>query len=304
MLIWALAATAAAVILIAVLFYLRRQIKNTRHQLEFMTENKTNMRLTSDMPEGEFNRLIDSINDMIDLSRKIQMNSTAAENNLKEAITNISHDIRTPLTSMDGYFQLLAQSDNMSEREHYISIIRGRIESLKDMLEELFTYTKLQNDSFELETDKIDFSKTVLDTLFSFYDEFKQRGLDPDVDIAEQQLYILGNTEAVRRTVQNLLKNALEHGGNSIGLSLKSEDNKAVFTCSNDVSDPDNIDMPQIFTRFYKADPARTHSSTGLGLAIAKGLTEKSGGQISAKLEGNIFSVTVSYATKNRDRKP
>lgn len=299
MLIWALTATAAAVILTVILLHLRDQIKKTRQQLEFMTQNQTNMRLTSDLPAGEFNRLIDSVNDIVDTSRKIQISSVSAEKNLKDAITNISHDIRTPLTSMDGYFQLLAQSDSIQEREHYISIIRGRIESLKDMLEELFTYTKLQSDAFELEMDKTDLTKSVLDTLFTFYDEFKQRGFEPDVDIEEKHLYIFGNAEAIRRTVQNLLKNALEHGGNAIGFSLKAEDNKAVFTCSNDVSDPDNIDMSQIFTRFYKADTARTQSSTGLGLAIAKGLTEKSDGQISAKLEENTFSVTVSYALLN-----
>lgn len=299
MLIWALTATAAAVILTVILLHLRDQIKKTRQQLEFMTQNQTNMRLTSDLPAGEFNRLIDSVNDIVDTSRKIQISSVSAEKNLKDAITNISHDIRTPLTSMDGYFQLLAQSDSIREREHYISIIRGRIESLKDMLEELFTYTKLQSDAFELEMDKTDLTKSVLDTLFTFYDEFKQRGFEPDVDIEEKHLYIFGNAEAIRRTVQNLLKNALEHGGNAIGFSLKAEDTKAVFTCSNDVSDPDNIDMSQIFTRFYKADTARTQSSTGLGLAIAKGLTEKSDGQISAKLEGNTFSVTVSYALLN-----
>ncbi len=299
MLIWALAATALSIILAAILLFLRNQIKNTRQQLEFMSQNQTNMRLTSDMPEGEFNKLIDSINNIVDISKKIQISSTSAEKNLKEAITNISHDIRTPLTSMDGYFQLLTNSDNMQEREHYISIIRGRIENLKDMLEELFTYTKLQNDAFVLETDKIDLSKTLLDTLFTFYDEFRQRNFEPNIDIDEKHLYICGNSEAVRRTVQNLLRNALEHGGNTINLSLKAAESKAFLSCSNDVSAPDNIDMSQIFTRFYKADSARTHSSTGLGLAIAKGLTEKTGGQISAKLEGNIFSVTVSYTIVN-----
>lgn len=196
---------------------------------------------------------------------------------------------------MDGYFQLLAKSDDMQEREHYISIIRGRIESLKDMLEELFTYTKLQNENFELELEQTDFTKTVIDTLFTFYDEFKQRNLEPETDIEESPLYIFGNAEAVRRTVQNLLKNALEHGGQTIGIVLKKADNQAVLTCFNDISEPDNIDMSQIFTRFYKADSARTSSSTGLGLAIAKGLTEKSGGQITANLENNIFSVTVTY---------
>ena len=100
-----------------------------------------------------------------------------------------------------------------------------------------------------------------------------------------------GNGEALRRTVQNLVKNALEHGGREIAFALFQRDGAAGFRCTNQVDRPEEIDVHQVFRRFYKADAARTHTSTGLGL----GLTERMGGTIGAALEGNTFSVTVTF---------
>ena len=104
-----------------------------------------------------------------------------------------------------------------------------------------------------------------------------------------------GNYEAVRRTLQNIIKNALEHGYTRIELELLKQDGNIVFRCFNDVQYPGEIDIGQIFTRFYKADSARTHASTGLGLSIAKGLTERMNGSISAKLEGSLFSIEIQF---------
>ena len=107
MVIWASAATAAAVILIVILILYRRQVRKTGRQLEFLKDRRTNLRLTSDLPLKEFNELIDGINEVIDQSREVRESAQHNEMQLKETITNLSHDIRTPLTSLDGYFQLL-----------------------------------------------------------------------------------------------------------------------------------------------------------------------------------------------------
>lgn len=136
---------------------------------------------------------------------------------------------------MDGYFQLLTQSQSEEERQHYIAVIQSRIVSLKDMLEELFTYTKLQNETYELEIEPLDFGKSVFDTVFSFYDEFQRKGIEPQIDFCDGHLPILGNPEAIRRALQNIIKNALEHGQKQISFSLSVRDKQAVFRCRNDV---------------------------------------------------------------------
>lgn len=298
MTIWAIAATAAAIITILILHAYRRQVKKTCRQLAFLKENQTNLYLTSELPFREIYDLIDSINEVMDASREMQKVSRQSEDSLKEMITNLSHDIRTPLTSMDGYFQLLSQSTSEVERQHYISVIQGRIASLKDLLEELFTYTKLQNENYELALETLDFSKCVFDTVFSFYDEFQRKGIEPQIDFCETRLPMTGNPEAIRRVLQNIIKNALEHGQKQIMFMTKSDDEQVIFRCMNDVESPDGIDMTQVFSRFYKADSARSNTSTGLGLSIAKGLVEKMGGGITAELDGNIFSIALSFSQR------
>ena len=241
MVIWASAATAAAVILIVILILYRRQVRKTGRQLEFLKARRTNLRLTSDLPLKEFNELIDGINEVLDQSREIRERS------------QLSHDIRTPLTSLDGYFQLLQQSDSEEERRKYVGIIQSRISSLKEMLEELFTYTRLQDADYELEMERIDFGKCAYDTVFSFYDEFQNRGIEPQVDFCGGHLFVRANEEAVRRALQNLIRNALVHGHTGISLELFEENGKAVFRCSNDVAHPEEIDIERVFSRFYKA---------------------------------------------------
>ena len=239
--------------------------------------------------------MIDGMNEVIDHSRQIEKNALDNESQLKSTITSLSHDIRTPLTSLDGYFQLLLTSTSREERERYIKIIQTRIKSLNDMLEELFTYTKLQDHEYELEPTTIDFGKCVFDTVFSFYEEFQARGIEPEADFCQGHFYISGNEEALRRTIQNLVKNALVHGHSRIAFSMFTEDGHVGFSCSNDTLHPEEIQMDQIFRRFYKADSARTHNSTGLGLSIAAGLTRRMGGTVSADLEDDIFSVRVLF---------
>lgn len=131
------------------------------------------MRLTASLPFSELNDLIDCVNEIIDLSHEIELTAQRNENDLKETITNLSHDIRTPLTSMDGYFQLLLQSESEQDRLHYIDVIQSRISVLKEMLEELFTYTKLQNEAYTLELESLDFGKCVRDTVFLFMTNFR-----------------------------------------------------------------------------------------------------------------------------------
>ena len=295
MVLWTIADTLIVIILILIICAYRRQVKKICRQLAFLKDHRTNMRLAASLPFSELNDLIDGINEIIDLSHEIELTSQRNEIGLKETVTNLSHDIRTPLTSMDGYFQLLLQSKSEQDRLHYIDVIQSRITVLKEMLEELFTYTKLQNEAYTLELESLDFGKCVRDTIFSFYDELQNKGIVPKISFYEEPLPIIGNEEALRRTIQNIIRNALEHGDTSISFGLTCEKSEAVFCCSNDVQNPDEIDASKVFTQFYKADSARTHSSTGLGLYISKGFVERMNGKITASLQNNIFKIEIRF---------
>ena len=131
--------------------------------------------------------------------------------------------------------------------------------------------------------------------ILSFYNEFREKGIVPQTEFCEDSMIIKGNPEAVKRIVQNILKNVLEHGSKEVVIELKRTNSQVLFICSNKVANPENIDITQIFSRFYKADPARTHSSAGLGLAIANSLAECMDGRMTAELKGDWFKMQVEF---------
>ena len=293
MLIWTIIATIVSVITVSIFIAYRRQVKNTCRHLAFMKKNKTNLRLRSGLPFKELYELSDNVNELLDNTDSLRQKAEHNEQNLKDAITNISHDIRTPLTSLDGFFQLLKNSDSEEERTQCVDIIQNRINNLKYMLEELFTYTKLQNEDYKLQTEPVDIVRCVSSALVAFYNEFQEKGIEVQADFTDDEVVVDCNSEAIQRIVQNMLKNVLDHGSKAVEMTLKQESERVIFVCSNKVDDPASIDVSQVFTRFYRSDPARTHSSTGLGLAIAKGLAERMNGGMTAEIDGDWFRVVM-----------
>ena len=300
MLILGILMTILSVLLILLFTAYRRQVKAACRHMVFLQKNRTNLRLRSGLPFPELSDLADQVNIVLEQSEKLKREAAAGDRDLKEAITNISHDIRTPLTSLDGYFQLLSQAESEEERQQYISVIQSRIESLKDMLEELFTYTKLQNEAYTLQTKPVDFYSCVCNALLAFYNDFQEKGITPETDFCEGKIEMIGNTEAIRRIVQNILKNVLEHGSSKVFLRMKQEEGEVHFSCSNKLKHPEKVEIAQVFDRFYKADPARTHSSAGLGLAIAKGLAKRMNGRMEAELDGEWFRLHVYFPLVKR----
>lgn len=264
-------------------------------QVAFMRNNDTHMLMTADSGYGEIKLLIEEMNELIHIYRESKIIFERQNRQLKNTITGLSHDIRTPLTSLDGYFQLLNETTDEEAKKKYMAIIRKRIESLRSILEELFTYAKLQDNDMVIQMEKVNFSELLYSSLFSYYDDFEAAGIEPKLDILETTAYVNANEAALKRVFENLIKNSLVHGNQYVAFKTKTEQGMISFVAENEVSDPDEIDMSLIFERFYKADEARNKVSTGLGLSIAKALTEKMNGSITARLEDNIFIITVSF---------
>lgn len=273
----------------------RRRIKNICRQLRFLENHESNMMITKEAVSGSIAQLTDLLNGQIERQKKERMENLKKERMIAEIYTNLSHDIRTPLTSLDGYFQLLEETDNEEDRRRYLNVIQERIASLKEMLEELFTYTKLQNEEYELKITHENLNRILKETLFSYYDSWMERGITPVFDITEEILFVSGNEPGIRRTIQNIVKNGLDHGNKEIHISLRKEEKEAVLIFKNKISEADAIDTDRIFERFYKADEARSKNSTGLGLSIAKGFMEKMGGSIGAETEGGWFSIWIRF---------
>ncbi len=273
----------------------QRQVKDICRQLAFLLKHDSNMPITRDIDFGSIGKLADLLNEYLASKRREHAQYRKKEKIISDTYTNLSHDIRTPLTSLDGYFQLLEECGSTDDRQRYLTVIRERIESLKEMLEELFTFTKLKNETCPLELTRCCITQILKETVFSYYEDWTKLGIEPEILIAEERLYLLGNPPALRRIIQNILKNAVEHGEKKIKIALYSEGKQILLAVSNQVTHPEQIDVTMIFERFYKADEARSRTSTGLGLAIAKELALRMAGEIKADLTEDIFCIVIRF---------
>ena len=161
------------------------------------------------------------------------------------------------------------------------------------MLDELFTYAKLQDRGYSIELTDLDITAVTAEILVSFYDDLKVKGFNPEINIPEEQIFARANREAYIRVIQNIVKNAILHG-KSLKVDLQKDDEGILFKCSDTMLNPaQDVDVTRIFDRFYKADPARNKKGSGLGLAISKELVERMGGTISAECSGGEFAIYV-----------
>lgn len=283
-------------ILTGILVSYQRQIRDICRQLRFLTEQETNMLITKEMNWGHIGELVKLLNELLWERKKERAEYLRKEQMIADTYTNLSHDIRTPLTSLDGYFQLLESAQKEEERKRYLGIIQERIGSLKEMLEELFTYTKLQNETYELKTERINVTQILKETLFSYYDNWVSHGITPRFELTEKPVFIQGNNQALCRIIQNIIKNGLDHGNREIEIFLTKQGEHMKLIFRNQIRQGEELDVNRVFDRFYKADQARSKNSTGLGLSIAKGFVMKMKGSIKAELKDGWFCIEVEFS--------
>ena len=282
-------------ILICILISYKRQVKDICRQLRFLQECDSNMLITTEMKKGHIEELAELLNTLLKERKKERADYQKKEQMIADIYTNLSHDIRTPLTSLDGYFQLLEETQEENDRKRYIQIIQERIESLKEMLEELFTYTKLQNGTYELKLEPQNVGQILKETVFSYYDDWAEQGISPQFEITEEPVWIRGDKQALRRTIQNSIKKGLDHGHKEMRIQLSRNEKQMELVFQNKIEPGEQIDISRVFERFYKADKARSKSSTGLGLSTAKGFVEKMHGEIAAEIKEDWFCIKISF---------
>ena len=289
--------TAVALAMALILISLLSQMKSIRSQVHFISRNDTNKRITFYGKSRSFRRLAKDINEIIDSYDERHEKILREDKEIKDTLTNMSHDIRTPLTSLKGYFELLDQTDDPEERKKYTNIIYGRIESLSEILETMFLYTKVSNVNFKISIDPIECSKIILETLFEYYDDFQEKGAEVDVDV-DEGIRILGNEQSLKRIMQNLIRNSLVHGGGDVKLSVKPEEGKKVkIILDNLLEEGQHPDPNRVFDRYYKGDASRHTGSSGVGLSVVKKLVESMNGDITAFVGDGRFRIEMTFKT-------
>ena len=208
---------------------------------------------------------------------------------LKEAVTNISHDLRTPLTAICGYLELLETEEMTDNTKRYLEQIANRTEALKALTEELFRYSIISSVS-ALSYEKVNVGRVLEDTLISFYGAFEQKNITPNISLPDSVIIRSLDKSALSRIFGNIISNAVKYSDGDFSVTMMDT---GEITFSNTASELSSVDVGKLFDRFYTVDSAR--KSTGLGLSIAKLLTERMGGCISADYKGNMLSITLSF---------
>lgn len=287
---------AAALILLLRLILYRKQVSHIREQLLFLNAEESNLMLNSAYPIGKTKELIDAMNQAIETFRQEQRRLRKANQSYRQSITSISHDIRTPLTSVKGYVQMQQRADVPEEkRQEYLRVVERRLEELGEILNQLFEYARIEAGEFTLSLERVNAGNLFAEIISLFYEDFSGKGLEPQVSIPGEAVFIQADRHAFSRILENLIRNALVHGKGNYRLSLSSQGGYAVIAIANETDQIEEKDLDYIFERFYTTDQSRRRRSTGLGLAIAKEFTERMGGSIRASLQQEDFAVEVRF---------
>lgn len=250
-----------------------------------------------DLPsrDKDMQSLANSINTELKKLKNDRHRYQQGDTELKNAVTNISHDLRTPLTAICGYLDMLDHEEQTENSQRYLRIIRGRTEIMKQLTEELFRYSVFTTVSNGTSSEPVILNSMLEDSLSAFYTALKQSRITPSVSLPDQKVQRLLNRNALSRIFSNIIGNAVKYSDGDLEITL-SEEGEVCF--SNHADKLDEIQVGRLFDRFYTVETASSNA-TGLGLSIARALTEQMGGSISAQYTDGIITVKVSFPENN-----
>lgn len=259
---------------------------------------KTNKKIDITLIDQDIEHLGVEVNRLIDLYVMENRKRVLFEKEQRQAVANMSHDLRTPLTSIIGYIQI-ANNENLSEveKEELLAIAFDRAKRLERLLNDFFELSVLESTDYELKLQRINLTKLLTEVLVSFYDRFQEKRLEPTIEGLENNVTIFADHSAVTRVIENLLSNTLKHADGNIMIRLEEQNGVASLMITNDALSLTEQDVQHMFDRFYMADQSRSGKSTGLGLSIVKSLMEKMNGSISSKLNDGQLSIICEWKT-------
>ena len=275
---------------------LERGLHRAARRMREQMADVTTARLSLPCPSAGAEELLACLNQLLELRQEERAAYRRKERALRQQIANVSHDLRTPLTSILGYLQLLEGEGLSPEKKaEYLAVIEGRARTLQTFIAAFYDLSRIEGGELPLEREKVDLGRALSDQLAAAYEQIEAAGLAVEVDIAPGLPPVWADSGAVTRIFSNLLTNALRHGEDALAVKLYREGNAVVSAFSNRAGGLSEEDAAHVFERFYTADKMRTGQSTGLGLAIVKALAERMGHAARARWEGGVFTVEVRW---------
>ena len=271
------------------IYLLQKSAEEIRDGLTDKLASETNTLIDISSRDRHMRSLTADLNGQLAKLRRERHRFQQGNREIAETITNISHDLRTPLTAIYGYLDLLKRTEQSEDAIRYLTIIENRVDALKQMTEELFRYSAASSAIHDTLYEKIILNSVLEEILSAYYVALKSRQISPQVTMPEEKIACFLNRNALSRIFANIISNAIKYSDGDLTVTLSKE---GVIAFSNHASELNELAVMRLFDRFYTVETAS--KSTGLGLSIAKELTEQMGGTIQAKYSEHVLCIEVT----------
>lgn len=285
-----------ALFLLLRLHGLHKALKQLTSELkEINQEEPIHRHIQLPVPDRELELFAEELNRYLSDTFDRSFAQKKREQDVRREITNISHDLRTPLTSILGYLDLLKDSSLSAEQMEYLDIIQKRSQHLNTLISQLYEYVRLESRELKLKKETLDLRLLLQEHLLSFYQEFEAKGISLTPHLPKGNVWVSSDRDALMRILHNLTSNILKYGAKEVSISLTADGNKAILTCSNPAPELTSENAAHLFDPFYTADNARTAQKSGLGMTVSKLLLEQMGGSMDARLKDGILTITCCW---------
>lgn len=275
--------------------FIRREMNNVTRELERIRAEQTNEYIQINVGHQVVERLAVEINQLIEEKQEVRGSAVRAERELAGMITSMSHDLRTPLTAIIGYVQLLEDPAITPEtRAHYLAIVRGRASQLHALIQSFFALSAIQSGEEQLHTEQVNIQEVVQSSVLPYYDLFEEHEKDVHFTLPSGPMIVMGDDVACKRIVENIILNTLQHAGKRVEVIVEETDAQVAFTVKNTMNPRITLDEKRLFDRLYTGDTTRKYHR-GLGLPIVKRLMDQMGGRAEAQVGDGIFMIRCTW---------
>lgn len=316
MLAWKIISAVLAVFCVGVLiriWRMKRELRKIKEELKETTDKSYNRQVRVDLFDKDLTAMITQLNKNLDYQKQLKLETEKAEKSIRRSVSDIAHDMRTPLTVMKGNLQMLRMEETLSEKgAQYVDACVLKADEMREMADDFFQLSLLESDLEAVERKRVDMTEALLQFLVTQEAVIRTKGMEPDVVFPQKSIFALADENLLGRMFGNLLNNVLRHAkGDTFQIRLEEldatgtgrpsrdtlavVDSECVITFSNMVDAPETLNVEALFERTYRGEKARTGNGAGLGLYIVKLLAEKQKGRVKARLQENILEISVIF---------
>lgn len=303
MLVWKIGAILLAIFCLGLVFWMlrmKKQLRSIKEELEATRDKSYNRQLQVDLFDRDLTDMTAELNRNLDYQKRLKVETEKAEKAIRQSVSDIAHDLRTPLTVVKGNLQMLRMEESLSEKgKQYVEVCAQKADEIREMADDFFQLSLLESDLEAVELKRMDLTEALLQFLTAREALIRTNRMEPEVIFPEKSLFVLADEKLLDRMLGNLLNNVFRHAkGDRFTIRLEEKE-EAVITFANEVEAPESLHMESLFERTYRGDKARSGNGAGLGLYIVKLLAGKQKATVGAAVKENILEISVQLPLAN-----